>query len=407
MSDPLSDPGAGPAPSRPSRPIVRRRSSRRWLAPVVVLALLLVVVAGIGFSQHWFGGSPNGSGGCPTGVTLQGDGANFIAALAATWTNVYNTESGNTVNYVAGGAGTGITDLSQTTIDFAATDDPLSPAQRASMPAPVLTLPVTGGALAIVYNVPGVPAGLHLSGAVLAQIYLGSVTHWNDPAIASNNSGVALPSDTIQTVHRSDAAGTTFVLTDYLSQDSPAWSAGPGKGISVSFPAAPVQSAIKGNAALLSYVQSTADTIGYVDLTDVLTASSVGSYAAMSNPSGAFIVPTLNNTASAIADRSAVTTFPAATGDWWNVSMVNAAGSSDYPLATFAYFFVFQAADRGLAPSLEKSQVLVGWLDWVLGAGQGYAPGLDYTALTPAMVALDVAGLGTMTYNGAAIPSCG
>lgn len=372
------------------------------------MILLLAAVTGVvAYQQKWFGGSAShAAGACTTGTTLQGNGATFIAALASTWVAEYQSQKSNTVNYVAGGAGTGLSDLTQKTVDFAATDDPLSASQRAALPASALTLPITGGALAIIYNVPGVPTGLNLSGAVLSDIYLGKITSWNDPAIADNNTDLSLPAATILTVHRIDAAGTTFVLSDYLTQDSPTWASTVGKGISVAFPTAPKQDAIKGNSALLSFVQTTPDTIGYVDLTDLLASTTPTTYAAMLNPSGAFVVPTLANTATAISDRSAVTAFPSSTGDWYNVSMVNAAGTADYPLATFAYFFVYQAADQGFAPSLEKSQVLVQWLHWVLDQGQSYAAGLNYVALSSAIVALDDAGIATMTFNGASIPAC-
>ncbi|HTT34875.1 MAG TPA: phosphate ABC transporter substrate-binding protein PstS [Thermoplasmata archaeon] len=389
-------------------PRIRRRQSRWGLYLVVGIILLAAIIGGVAYEEKWVGGSkPAAAGACPTGETLQGNGAAFIGSLAATWVANFNGASGDTVNYVAGGSGTGITDLTDKSVDFAATDEPLTSAQVSAMPSPVLTLPVTAGALSIIYNVPGVPAGLKLSGPVLADIYLGTITSWNDPAIANNNSGVSLPSATITTVHRSDAAGTTFVLTDFLSQDSPTWANTVGKGTSVSFPKAPTQVGEKGNSALLTYVQTTADTIGYSDLTDVLTASTATNYAAVLNPTGNYILPNLTNTAAAIADRSAVTTFPSALGNWSQVSMVNAAGAQDYPLATFAYFFVYQAADQGFAPSLAKTQVLVDWLNWVLTAGQSDATGLSYVPLASAVVHISQAGVQTMTYGGANIPSCG
>jgi len=374
--------------------------------------VLIIVVAGvaIGYEENWFGSSPK-AGTC-TGVTLQGNGAQFVLPLVNQWTSAYKTQTSNLVNYPAAGSGTGITDFSEhpPLIDFAITDDPLTASEVSALPATALTIPVVGGALAIVYNLPGLTGHLNLTGPVLAGIYNGSIGTWNNSAIQAINPGVSLPSATILTVHRSDAAGTTYVLTDFLSQESAGWAAGPGKGISISWPSAPSQVGIKGNSALLTEVQTTSDSIGYSDLTDVLTATKAIQYAAVENPKGNFIVPDAANTASAIADKSATTTFPASDGNWYNVSMVNAQGTGDYPLATFAYLFVYQNVTDGFEPSLLKAQVLVQWLNWVLTTGQTYANStaleLYYVPLPAALLTIDNAGVQSMTFNGAAIPSC-
>ena len=409
-------PAAGapsPVPRTPSTPQPTPTLHRhRHLGSIVAIGIVVVIVAatvGVGFQQHWFGGSSSGGGGC-SNQELQGNGAQFVLPLMTQWISSYAGQTGNRVNYPAAGSGAGITDLEETTVDFAVTDDPLSASEAAAMPGTVLTLPMTGSALAIIYNVPGVSGHLNLSGAVIADIYLGKITHWNDPAIAANNTGVPLPSDPIQTVHRSDAAGTTFVLTDLLSQDSATWNHTVGKGISISWPTTPEEEAIKGNSNLLSYVQTTSDTIGYSDLTDVLISSTPVGYAAVQNPSGGWVVPTLANTASAISDLSNETTFPAAseTSAWYQISMVNAPGAGDYPLATFAYIFVFQNASQGFAPTLVKTQVLLQWLGWILTVGQSQSsgPNLYYVPLPHALVLNDQAGIQTITYGGGSVPAC-
>jgi phosphate transport system substrate-binding protein len=317
------------------------------------------------------------SSSCPTGVTLQGDGAQIAAPLLSAWASAYSSQDGNQVNYPASGSGTGLTHFTDGSIDFAITDDPLTPAERAEMPAQPLTLPFVGGALTIIYNLPGLSGHLNLTGALLADIYNGTVTQWNDPAIQSINPGVTLPAATIYTVHRSDAAGTTYVLSDFLSQSSPYWAAHVGKGISISFPSAPKQTAEKGNSLMISTVAANPDSIGYSDLTDVLASASQIQYASVQNPSGHFVVPTLANTISAIDDKVSNLTnlheIPTSAGDWFNVSMVNANGSADYPIATFIYMFVYQATDHGFAPTLAKSEVLVQWLEWTLTTGQAMA----------------------------------
>lgn len=408
-------PRAGASPSPRSIPRVRRKSSRFALNAGIVVVVVVIAVAGLtlGYEEHWFGSSGN-AGKCGP-LTLQGDGAQFVAPLLAAWAQQYNAQTGNQVNYPASGSGTGLTHFSESPplIDFAVTDDPLSASERGAMPSAPLTIPVIGGALAIVYNLPGLGPSVHvnLTGPILAGIYLGTISAWDDAAIASINPHVSLPVATIETVHRSGSAGTTYVLSDFLSQENRSWASQVGKGISVSWPRAPAQTASSSNSGLLTTVNSTADSIGYSDLTDVLTLdSSVLGYAAIENPSNQFIAPTLANTASAIADKTAsLVRVPGSAGDWYNLSMVNANGSRDYPLATFAYMFVYQATDQGYSPSLEKAEILVQWLDWTLSTGQGTAsgPNLYYAALPASIITVDRAGIASMTYNEAAIPSCG
>jgi phosphate ABC transporter phosphate-binding protein len=410
------NPPAGTESPKPARPLVTRRPRRAgWVALIVVVVVVVVVLA-VGYQQKWFSSSSSAAlGSCPTGITLQGDGAQFVAPLMTVWTAAFASFTGNQVNYPASGSGTGLTHFSESPplIDFAITDEPLSSAQRAAMPAQPLTIPIIGGALAIIYNLPGVPGHLNLTGAILAEVYNGNITTWNDPAIRSINPGVNLPSNAIITVHRADPAGTTYVLTDLLSQDSAYWATHIGKGISVDFPPLPGAIAANGNSLVLRTVATTSYAIGYSDLTDVLTyTKSVVQYAAIGNPAGHYVVPTLANTASAIADKVASTgTFPTSTGNWYNVSMVNAGGTADYPLATFVYLFVYQNTGNGYDPSLTKSQVIVQWLDWALSTGQTLAnetspSQLYYTALPASILTIDATGIQTMTYNGALIPAC-
>ena len=430
---PMSTPGSAPpsnpvteppvaSPPPPSRPVVKRRSGRTGLWVLVGVVVIVVILVGVGLGTSWYGlqkaSTKSTEGACSTGVTLQGNGAQAVNSLLTTWTDTYATASGNQVNYVDGGSGTGITDFSQhpPLTDFAVTDDPLTAAEVGAMPAAPLTLPFVGGALAIIYDLPGFSGHLNLSGAVLEEIYNGTITNWNDAAISALNPGFTFPSETIVPVVRSDPAGTTYVLTDFLSQESAYWASHVGKGISVSFPKIAAESAVKGNSLVISTVAKTPYAIGYSDLSDVVTYSSPLQYAAVQNPSGNYIVPTVQNTASAIADKVASlgTSLPASADakDWFNVSMVNAPGTSDYPLSTLIYLFVYQATDKGFTPSLVRSQVLVQWLDYILSpAAQSMAnetspSQLYYTALPSAILAVDQAGIQSMTFNGASIPGC-
>ena len=402
-------------PSTEPRPAVRRRRSRAAIYGAVVAVLVVVILVGVGYSTNWYGLQKSSSPpACSSGITLQGDGAQVATALMGAWTPAYHQQTNNTVNLPSplSGSGTGLSHFESASIDFALTDDPLTYAERTAMPATPLTLPFAGGALTIIYNLPGLTGHLNLSGSIIAEIYNGNITSWNDPAIAALNPGVTLPSQTIYTVHRVDAAGTSYVLTDFLSHVSPYWATVYPKSLQPAFPKAPKQTAVKGNSLVISTVASTSYSIGYSDLTDVLEAATPPQYAAVQNPTGNFIVPTIQSTESAILDKVAsMKSIPASAGDWFNVSMVDANGSTDYPVATFLYMYVYQQADKGFAPSLAKTQVLIQWVHWAVTTGQAYTDettptALYYVPLPAAIVTTDEAGLQTVTYNGASIPSC-
>ena len=403
-----------PAPSPPpAKPVVRRRPTRTGLWAAVGAVVVVAIIVGVGYSTNWYGLQKSSSlAACSSGITVQGDGAQIAVPLMGVWTGLYHSATNNTINYPGSGSGTGITHFTQKTIDFAVTDDPLTAAERSSLTSQPLTMPFVGGALTIIYNLPGVSGHLNLTGTLLVGIYNGSITAWNDPKIAAANPGVTLPSNTIVPVVRADSAGTTYVLSDFLSQSSAWWAANPGKGISILFPKVTGELGEHGNSLVISTVVKTSYSIGYSDLTDVLTAASPPQYAAILNPVGNYIAPTIANTESALVDKVAsMKSIPVSTGDWFNVSMVLANGTTDYPIATFLYMFVYQAADQGMTPSLAKAQVLIQWFHWVFTTGQPYADQtqptpLYYAPLPSAIVSVDEAGLSTMTFNGAAIPAC-
>jgi phosphate transport system substrate-binding protein len=386
----------GPVPR-----IVHRTAGRaRWGFAFGAIAVVALLVVG-GIWGGWFepASGPSSRGSCPTGITLLGEGASFLLPILSQWAANFQSNRSDSVNYNPAGAGAGISALSERQVDFAATDEPLSPDQYEAMPGAVLTLPVTGGALAIVYHLTGPSAPLRLNASVLAGIYLGTITMWNAPTIAALNPGVPLPAQRITTVHRADAAGTTYVLTQYLAAASPSWSSGPGIGIQPSWPSAPSQQAVQGNSKVVQYVEAAPGSIGYADLTDVVSASGL-EIAAMENPSGRFLLPTLSDTASAIADISANTTFPAPSLPWTNVSLVDSPSPGDYPLATFSYLLVVRSTDLGFEPSMLRSEVLSVWLGWVITDGQNASTPLDYVALPPSLEALDASALATLTFHG-------
>ncbi len=401
-------------------PEVKRQRSRGPLVAAIVVVIIVLVIAGVGYQQHWFSPASNEGSTCASGLTLQGDGAQFVAPLMDAWIYTFGGSTGASIDFPASGSGTAVTHFSESPplIDFAVADEPLNATERASMPATPLTLPIVGGALTIIYNVPGVTGHLNLTGAVLAGIYDGTIKNWNSSSIAALNPGVALPSLTITTVHRSDPAGTTYVLTDFLSASSGYWSQNIGKGLTVSWPTNATQTAQDGNSKVLSTVATLSGAIGYTDLTDTLTYKTPLQYAAVENPSGHFIVPTVNSTASAINDLVAANpNLPDSAGNWYNVSMINAPGATDYPLATFVYLYIYQNLNEltplpsGAAATAAKAGLMVYWIEWILSTGQTMTnetkpTQLYYAALPASIIAIDEAGLKTVTFNGAAVSAC-
>jgi phosphate transport system substrate-binding protein len=371
-------------------------------AAVVVVIVAVVVLAG--FAAGWFKGpSPGGgfSGNCapPSGVSLKGAGSSLVYPLMFQWESVFG--GGTTVNYASVGSSAGITDISGKTVDFGASDAPLNPAQRLTDPG-VLTIPESAGGVVPIYNLPGVGT-LDFSGSVLAAIYLGTITHWNDPAIVALNPGVDLPNAGIQVVFRSDGSGTTFIWTSYLSLENSTWETNVGKGTDVNFP---VGSGQPKNAGVAGYVEITEYSIGYVDLNYALNGGI--QYGRVQNPAGNYILATTNNSLSALIDSHV--TLPAGNGDWYNVSVLNAPGPNDYPITSLTYVLVYQdlSGSYGGVYTLHQAEGLVDFLYWAVTTGQSYSTLLYYVPLPANVVAADEVTIGTMTFDGSPVPnSCG
>lgn len=389
----------------PPTETIRRKggSGRAGLYAVTGVVVVVAVVLAGGYAAGWFkpAGNSASSSGCtlPASTPLTGAGSTLVNPLMLTWAAKY-TQS--TVSYSSIGSGGGITDITQKTVDFGASDAPLNPTQRAAIPSPgVVTVPESAGGVVPIYNLPSVSATLNFTGQVLAAIYLGDITSWNDPAIQAINPGVTLPSDSIVVVHRSDGSGTTFVWTSFLSSQNTTWKSSVGFATSVNWP---VGTGAKGNSGVTTTVKTTQDAIGYVDINYALT--NAVSFGAVKNPAGHFVVATVANIASAIADANPV--LPAGTGDWYNVSVLNAPGASDYPIATFTYLFVY--TDLGTAYGSTYTQAhaenLVDFLEWVVTAGQQASAALYYIPLSASVVSADLTTIQSITFNGAAIPVC-
>ena len=274
--------------------------------------------------------------------TDQWSGATFPAPIYTKWFSEYhNVDSSVNINYQAVGSGSGINQVSSGTVDFGATDGPMSDKQIAEGKIKVLHFPTVLGAVVLTYNIPGVTTDLNFTPAAIAGIYLGKISKWDDPAIANANKGVKLPSESIIVVHRADASGTTYVFTDYLSAVSPEWKGGPGKGATVNWPGNALAS--KGNDGVTGLVKNQKFSIGYVEL---VYAVNKLPYAKVQNKDGNFVLADLKSVTEAAA--GAAKAMPAD----FRVSIVDAPGKDAYPISTFTWLLIpshFSDAAKGKA----------------------------------------------------------
>lgn len=303
-------------------------------------------------------------------VDLTGAGATFPYPIYSKWFADYAAKTGVKINYQSIGSGGGIRQLSEQTVDFGASDGPMSDAELAKAKGgPILHIPTVLGADAIIYNVPELKQPLKLDGPLLADIFLHKVTKWNDPRIAALNRGAALPATDILVVHRSDGSGTTYIFTDYLTAISPAWAGGPGKGKEVQWPTG---LGAKGNEGVAGQVKQTPGAIGYAELAYAKTNSL--SVAEMKNAAGAFIAPSIESATAAAAGLN----LPANTD--YRVSIVNAKGAKAYPISSFTWILLYQNQ-----PNAEKGKKLIDFLNWALTEGESDAAALDYAPLPAGM----------------------
>jgi phosphate transport system substrate-binding protein len=272
------------------------------------------------------------------------------------------------INYQPIGSGGGIRQLSEQTVDFGGTDAPMTDAELAKAKGgPIMHIPTVLGAVAVTYNLPQVTKPLKLTGDVLASIYQGQITKWNDPRIASLNPGVTLPPTDILVVHRSDGSGTSYVFTDYLSSVSPAWATKPGKGKEVQWP---VGLGAKGNEGVAGQVKQTPGAVGYVELA-YATQNKLAT-AELKNAAGEYVAPSIASATAAAA--GAAGKLPANTD--YRVSIVNANGKGAYPISSFTWIIAYQKQ-----PDPAKGKKLVDFLHWALTEGQALAGPLDYAPL--------------------------
>ncbi|HEU5441027.1 MAG TPA: phosphate ABC transporter substrate-binding protein PstS [Ktedonobacterales bacterium] len=357
----------------------------------ITVRLALGVVALTSLTLAACSGSNSGgtSGGCPNTNALTGAGSTFINPLMAKWTDAYvNATCGAQVTYQSVGSGAGITQFLQQTVDFGATDSPMTDAQVGQSPnGAVLHVPATIGGVAISYNVPEMAAGTHLqlTGDTIAKIFLGTIKNWNDPAIAASNTGASLPNKPITVVHRSDGSGTTGILTHYLAAVSPDWANGPGAGTTINWPTGV---GAKGNDGVAAQVKNTAYAIGYNELAYVV-ANNI-SYAAVQNKdASAFVVPSSDTVAAA---ANSVTSIP----DDLRFFFVNAPGATSYPIAGFSWLLVYQNQKDA-----DKGQAIANFLWYGVHDGQQFASP-NYVPLPANIVQKDEAKIKAMQCGGSA-----
>ena len=320
---------------------------------------------------------------CSGTQDLNGAGATFPYPIYSKWFSDYARATGVRINYQSIGSGGGIRQLTEGTVDFGASDAPMTDAEMAKLKAPMLHLPTVLGAVVVTYNVPGVPAALKLSGPVLADIFLGKITKWNDSRIAALNSGTTLPRSDILVVHRSDGSGTTYIFSDYLSAVSPAWSGGPGKGKELSWPTG---LGAKGNEGVAGQVKQMPGAIGYVEL--AYAKQNGLPYASIQNASGSFVAPSIESVTAAAAGAAA----KLSPDTDYRISIVNAPGADAYPISSFTYLLVYKNQ-----PDAKKGKALVDFLHWYLREGEKSAAALDYAPLPPSMISQLEKRIGTMT----------
>lgn len=304
-------------------------------------------------------------------ILLNAAGATFPAAIYTKWFDVYHTAHGNVqINYQPVGSGAGIRQLLAGTVDFGASDQPMTDEQLTQAKMKVLHFPTVLGAVVPIYNISGVSQELSFTQKALAGIYLGTINKWNDPELTKANAGVKLPAEDIVVVHRSDGSGTSFIWTDFLSKISPDWKSKVGSGTSPNWP---VGLGAPRNDGVSGLVKQTPNSIGYVELVYAVQNSIL--FGKVQNAGGKLIK----------ADLTSVTTAAASVKDMpddFRVSITNAPGAGAYPVSSFTWLLIpAQIQDAS------KRTAIKGFLAWMLADGQGYNEGLTYAKLPKNVIA--------------------
>ncbi len=311
---------------------------------------------------------------------INGAGSSFDNPAFMLWKESYAKINPDAqINYQSVGSGAGIKQLLAQTVDFGASDAPMTDEQLSKASGKILHIPVVAGAVAITYNLPG-DLKLKFDGPTLASIYLGEITKWNDPKIVALNSGVELPDTSIIVVHRSDASGTTFIFTDYLSAVSHDWATKAGKNTSVNWPTGVGG---KGSEGVSGQVKQLPGSVGYVEL--AYATQNKMPVAELKNAEGKFVSPSPESVSKAMSTA----TIP----DDFRFSMVNAPGDESYPIAGASWALLYQKQANA-----RKGKAVVGFLKWCVTEGQKLSPKLDYAPLPDSVQQRAAKALDTVTY---------
>ena len=321
---------------------------------ILVAALAMAMMTSVAFADS---------------TLINGAGSTFIYPAITKWFDEYSKNNpGVMFNYQAIGSGGGIKQITAKTVDFGATDGPMTMDQMTQAPGRIYHIPMVMGAVAVAYNLPGVDKGLKLTQDVLAGIYLGQITQWNDPKISEQNPGVNLPSTPIVVVHRSDGSGTSFIFTDYLSSISAEWKGKVGKGTSVNWP---LGLGGKGNEGVSGLLKQSPGTIGYVEL--AYAKENNLTYALLQNKSGNFVEPTIDSTSQAAVGAVIPSDF--------RFSIVNSGNPQAYPIAGITWLLIYKQMDDPV-----KGKAIVDFIKWAVTDGQKLTADLDYAPLPSDMV---------------------
>jgi phosphate transport system substrate-binding protein len=367
--------------------------SNQWLAALSAAALALGVAAcgSNDTSPSGGGSSSSSSGSSKQGGTINGAGATFPAPVYTEWAARFKDATGTTVNYQAVGSGGGIAQFTAGTVDFGATDAAMKPEEEAAAKkkGDPVHIPTVLGAVTVSYNVKGIDKGLKLDGATVANIFLGKIKKWNDPAIAKISGNTSLPGTDITVCHRSDESGTTKNFTQFLADYSPEWKSGPGVDKTVKWP---VGTGAKGNDGVAGCVKQTDGAVGYVEQAYALQNNFTT--AAVKNKTGNFVEPSLAATSAAGQGVKVP--------DDLKFSTIDAPGDKTYPISAVTFLLVWQdQCKAGIKPATAK--LVKSWLTYALGDGQKLAGELQYAALPAPIQQKAQAKIDALQCNGAAI----
>ena len=324
-------------------------------------------------------------GGSSSEVRLQGAGATFPNPLYQKWISEYGKAHTNVkIDYQSIGSGGGIKQIQARTVDFGASDAPMTDAELKASPAELLHVPTVLGAVVITYNLPGTPRPLRFSPDVVADIFLGKIAKWNDARIKADNADANLPASDITVVHRAESSGTSFVFTDYLAKVSADWKQKVGADKAPNWP---VGQGGKGNEGVTGQIKQQPNTIGYVEL--AYATQNKLPVALVRNASGNFVEPTIDNVTAAAAASAA------STPDDLRVSITNATGANAYPISSYTYILVYK--DQSDAT---KGKTVVDYLWWGIHDGESFAKDLQYAPLPAEIVKRAEAKINSITLGG-------